>query len=577
MISAYHREQIAEGPTLASTASARTDGAGMLMGYPGGFEAGEKEIRHNESVFRHMIAVAEARLAAGRYQAALEWCRVASSYAMTNPIGQLRSDALERAVDGVATHTLPEFTAPTPIRNGQLRVLHVLTEASAIGGLTRMVQRWIARDSDSVSSVAITRQPEVIASLAAAAEASGGDAVGLGRDLDDSIERGASLRRLAGGADVVVCHLHSDDVVAALAFGSGYQGAPVALYNHADHLFWLAPTKATLIVDAREVGLTLTIDGRGYSPSASHMLRLLVPTLGSGASRDEARASLGFRAEDVVALSVARAVKYHDTPLHPQFSRIVTAALDDNPQLLMCVVGPTKDDPPWPSLLQQHPERLRVTGPVADPAPYLSAADIYLDPFPFSSSTSLLEAEASSLPTLTLDAHRGLRRALGVADFVATDADRPKDLETYRLQLAGLVRDSDLRRLRGGQARECYLAIAPEKTWLDQLHALYARLGERARQGRTIDETLPPETNKQLIDYALAVLAVEQRVPLLWTVSGSFPRFDQRDRNSLRLRKLITRISRKIATALDIAPWWTDPILLPWHRKPQRNQTGALR
>lgn len=578
MTTTYERERHAKSRKLLSAGSARSDDASTFPGHHSGeSEDGEREIRHNHSVFRRAIAIAEARLSAGRYQSALEWCRVASSHAMTNPIGPIRSDALEQAVDRVAKHMLQVSTPPTPVRNGRLRVLHVLTEAATIGGLTRFVQRWIARDADSVSSVVITRQPEVIASLAAAAESSGGCAVGLGRDLGDSIERGARLRRLAGGADVVVCHLHSDDVVAALAFGSGYQGAPVAIYNHADHLFWLAPTKASLIVEAREVGLALTLDGRGYSPTVIQMLPLLVPTLGSVTARDEARASLGFRAIDVVALTVARAVKYHDTPLHPRFSEIVVAALDDHPQLVICVVGPTQDAPPWPSLLQKYPERLRVTGPVADPAHYLSAADIYLDPFPFSSTTSLLEAAASSLPTLTLDAHRGLRRALGAADFVATEADRPKDFETYLGELATLIQDAELRLLRGSQARARYLAITPEEPWLDQLRVLYARLGELSRQPRSIDETPAPRPNRQLIDYALAVLAVEQRVPLLWTMSASFPRFDNRDRGSLRMRILIARIARKVATALGIEPWPTDSVLLPWHRKLQRDISPSVR
>lgn len=515
-------------------------------------------IRHNRAVFDRLTGLAERRAAEGRDRSAVEWARAAASFAATNATGRLRSAGLESVADRVAARAL----APSGERtvSETRRVVHVVSEARAIGGLSRLVERWIQRDSTSRSSVVVTLQDEVIAPLRAAAEASGGGAVAFG--LGDVVTQAAELRALGDSADVVVCHVHPGDPVPAIAFGAGYRGAPVAYFNHSDHLFWWAPTHATYVVEFREAGRSLTVNGRGYEPAATYELPLLVPAAGQDGSPVDLRRSLGFGADAVVAVTVARESKFQDTSIEPTFSQILSAALDRTPTLAFCAVGPTPDDSPWPSLLRRYPGRVRVTGPVRDPRPYLHAADVYLDTYPFSSLTSMLEASEAGLPVLMYDGHTGFRRTLGIADFAPTAADRPTTLEAYVQRLHALATDPEARRLSGRQARDTYLALAPEGRWHQRMLDLYAALERRAQQGGRIGDSVPPPDDVRLEDYAEAIYAVEQRVPLLWMFGGGMPLFDDRDRAVMRPRVLTGRVLSKLAGRTPAGRRLTEQLLL---------------
>lgn len=530
------------------------------MTAPAADGAGPRAIRHNAAVFARLIRIAHARAAAGRHASAMEWCRAAASFATTNPTGELRSAAIERVADLVAAAALAASPdrEPDP-RDGPRRVLHVISEARDIGGLTRMAERWIARDAGSVSSVVVTLQPAVIDSLRAAAEASGGSATALGPG--DPVAHARRLRRLGEQADIVVCHLHPGDPVPAVAFGAGYRGAPVAFFNHSDHLFWWAPTRATLIVDFRDVGAELTRRGRGYPPDAMHRLPLLVPEPAAAPASPAHVAA--FPPGSVTAVTVARAPKFQDTALRPRFSDLLSAALDDNPSLMFRAVGPLPTDAPWPALLRRHPGRIRVEGPVRDPRPFYDDADLYLDTFPFSSLTSLLEASAAGLPVVTLDGHRGLRRALGIADFAAADDDRPGTPDAHRARIAALVRDAGERRRAGERARALHASLVPDELWLDRAEELYARLRESARRGAHVGAHPAPAACDGLADHALAILAIEQRVPLHWMFGGGMPQFDRRDRVALAPRVLAARALWRAGRGGDATRRAIDRVLLP--------------
>ena len=56
------------------------------------------------------------------------------------------------------------------------------------------------------------------------------------------------------------------------------------------------------------------------------------------------------------------------------------------------------------------PGRVLVPGAQPDPSVHLDAADIYLDSFPFSSITSMLEAATRDVPIVASRAYSGMSR-----------------------------------------------------------------------------------------------------------------------------------------------------------------------
>lgn len=500
---------------------------------------GLQEIDHNGRVFADLVALASARAEAGRHRSALEWCRTAAGFATTNPIGVLRSSEIELAVDIVA-RALPSFPRWRP--SGQQRkVLHVLSEAAPIGGLTRLVERWIQHDASSISSVVLTRQDSVSERLQVAVTQSGGTGIGLA-DNEDSFERASKLRGLGYESDLVICHLQSDDAIACAAFGRGYQGAPVAFANHGDHTFWMAPTQTRLIISNRDVGQLLSVQARGYAESFNRVLPLLVPDRQSNSSRQHVRSNLGIPDDRPLAISVARAVKFQDTDLRPRFSDLLSAVLDSVPELVFCAVGPMPSEEPWISLQQQYGDRVIVTGPVQDPQPLLDAADIYLDTFPFSSTTSLLEASANSLAVVTFDGHVGLRKALGISTFVFQSTDRPTDIEGLSSRIKLLARDTSARQESARAARSVHDGYSNETQWQLLLQQMYAALDQKNRLKETIHMNPAPTPDARLLDYCTALWAIELRTPLQWRILANLHGFDLRDRLRWTARCSVSRV-----------------------------------
>lgn len=524
----------------------------------------DRELRHNRRAFSRLLDVAEAKLRRRKFSSAVQWCRIAANFAMTNATAELRSERLEAILDLVADLALAPSSAQVPA-GAPRRVLHVVTEAAAFGGLPRFAARWMSRDSSSCSSVVVTHERMVQEALSRTALDTGGVAVALG--VGDPVARARELRWIAGDADLIVCHLQPDDPVPAVAFGPGYTGPPVAVVNHADHLFLVAPTGASLFVDFRSVGSELSKRGRGYSPDSMFQLPLLVPTPGLRLSRELAREALGIDPGSVVAVSLARPVKFQDTRVEPRFSDMVASALEANPALTLCAVGPQPHDEPWPGLLARFPNQLLVTGPVADPSGHLAAADLYVDPFPFSSLTSLLEASNAGVPVVTLDGHAGLCRTFGIADYVGPADDRPTEASGLLARITTLVDDAQARLESGLAARRTYDDLTPEASWLHQLEAMYAAMVRAHDDGSTIGLTTPPSLNQELIEYGRSVLAIEVRTPLLWTVMAVRPDFPRREQRSLWLRGMSTRVVRKAASLLGRPPWPSDQVVIPFARK----------
>jgi hypothetical protein len=75
---------------------------------------------------------------------------------------------------------------------------------------------------------------------------------------DHFVQCGKELRALAGDHmhpfDLIMLHMHAQDVLPVYALSAGYYGPPVALFDHSDHTFWIGSS----IVDVR---LTSVSDG----------------------------------------------------------------------------------------------------------------------------------------------------------------------------------------------------------------------------------------------------------------------------------------------------------------------------
>lgn len=445
--------------------------------------------------FQSLVTEAIRLVEAGKYDAAAAYAQMTAHFASGRHPGVFFSPQLEHVLLTIGQTLAP----PTP--RGQHKpasrphVLHVLTHAARIGGHTRMVWRWIQHDPDRIHSVVLTRQAAVKVPDAlkeAVAEAGGTITV-----LDH--QRGAlrawaqTLRNRAADVDVVILHVNPDDAIPVIAFADPAHRPPVVFLDHADQVYWLGVSVTDVLASLRVSGMELAQTRRSIPPERCVLLPIgLSPTVRT-IERDEAKARLDLAPDSVVLLTVARPHKYapFDGTSYPE---VLLPVVEQHPEAIVLAIG-AEASPAWVRAHQRTEGRIRALGIREDTALYYQAADIYLDTFPVSSITSLLEAGSYGIPLVGRRLHAAEWSVLG-ADTPALMKQliRPASLEAYRETLADLITDAALRERLGDATRREIKAVHTGAGWHAALDALYERVN-------VLPPFTPPPVTEDVIQF----------------------------------------------------------------------------
>ncbi|WP_375690440.1 glycosyltransferase [Pseudooceanicola sp. LIPI14-2-Ac024] len=432
-----------------------------------------------------LLDTVEALIARRQYGEAAAAAQVAATYPVLWHTGQFVSPRLEAAIRDIAVAALPNRQDSASGRPGTtgLRVLHVATELYGIGGHARMVARWVRSDPENEHSLALTAQHRPVPDDACAAvAASGGWVTQLNAQPGDLLRRARRLQRLILAADLVVLHIHNQDIVPLLALGGMTDRPPALLLNHCDHQFWAGAAFADLVVCTRRSGQQLCLDRRGLAPDRVALMPLCLAPDSAVGNRATAKQALGLPADAVVVVTIARAVKFRDIG-GDTFVDTLLPALRADPNLHLVVVGPGAV-PAWQAGVDSLPPgRVRLVAETPETGRYLDAADIYLDSFPFVSITSLFEAGLHGLPLVT-------RGAFG-ADCRVMEADSPgldgvlvrtQSPEALCETLLDLAADWAAREDLGNRTRNEIMGTNVEANWRRALHAVYRAARQVPRQ-----------------------------------------------------------------------------------------------
>ena len=271
-VSTQNRQRRATGPSLLAAARAAN--------------RGDPQLQRARQVLAHYEDAAEGFARDGRADDAVAAVQLGATMASYRHPGALASPRLERVLAdlGAALPPLPPRGAPTG------RILHVATETYAVGGHTRMIWRWIARDPGHIHSLLLTHQRvEVPAGLIEAVQR-------LGRRRGRADRRGAGARPRADAARGgrrrgLRDRARAPDGLAARRwrFAEAENRPPVAVFNHADHVFWLGAAIA-------DVAALHPPRRRRAGGRPRHRARALRAHHGAGGRRGRQRQRAGRRA-----------------------------------------------------------------------------------------------------------------------------------------------------------------------------------------------------------------------------------------------------------------------------------------
>ncbi len=277
-------------------------------------------------------------------------------------------------------------------------------------------------------------------------------------------------------ADVVVLHIHPQDVSAIIAFAEPSE-IPVCFMNHVDHLFWLGTTLADRVIEFRELGRQWTRNFRGVDRSVLLPLPLEETTWNRWVDPTryhEARERLGISKEQVVLLTIGTAYKFEPAG-EWDFLRAAEDILDSCPEAVLIAVGPDPKDC-WAKAIDKYGKRVQALGSKIDisngNSDFHLAADIALGSFPFASQTAILECAWLGIPcVLTPKAI-----PFGLDDPSFNGIDWPVTQQDYVEAAVRLIRDAALRQKQGALLAKAVAQHHCGKGWLDYLNQMRAAI-----------------------------------------------------------------------------------------------------
>lgn len=432
-------------------------------------------IKRNFAEFDHYVQRAQGYLAQGELAAAAAHCAIASHVATQNHCGIFWSPRLEKVLTDIGRQLQP--AGPARARPREIkRVLEVCTQVSAVGGHTKMLCQWVKADAGREHALVLTQhRGPTPAFVHETFEASSGMRVEqLNHRPGGQIEWAMRLREIAKDFDVVILHTHCEDTLPVIAFADTEKHPPVLVLNHADHLFWYGPSVCHLSINLRDAAQDLAIGRRGIAPERN----ILMPTLAEGIvrkrSREDAKRELGIDPDTIVMMSAARRPKYR-TMHGVTFADIHAPVLEKHPNAMLLIVGAGEPED-WAPVKARFGDRLRSLPEQANPKLFFEAADIYVDSYPFVSSTSLMEAAGFGLPLVTIFTYPEASRIFGINHVALVgNVMQATSFDQYRDMLSQLIGDAALRERLGSSAREAVQREHNLPGWMRWLEAVYAR------------------------------------------------------------------------------------------------------
>ena len=431
----------------------------------------EARITRNFNEFEHYLERAQGYLAKGELAAASVHCAIASHIAVQNHCGIFWSPRAEKVLNQIGRRIKTNETARKPPAEIK-RVLQVGTQMAAVGGLTKMLGQWVKADSQRQHSLVLTQQHGPVPAFVT--ETFEGRVEHLNHRPGAFIEWAKRLREIARDYDVVILHTHCEDVIPLLAFAEPDKHPPILVLNHADHLFWFGPSICHLSINLRDAAQDLALARRGIDPSRNILMPTLSESIVRTRSRAEAKKELGIDPDTVLMVSAARRAKYR-TMHGVTFADIHAPVLEQNPNATLMVVGAGEPED-WQPVRDRVGGRLLSTPELPNPKIYFEAADIYVDSYPFVSSTSLMEAAGYGIPTATIFTYPDATRIFGINHVALVgNVQQGRSFEHYREIVDELIADPAQRDRLGEKARDAVAREHNNPGWMRWLEGVYAR------------------------------------------------------------------------------------------------------
>ena len=393
----------------------------------------------------------------------------AAQFAVAHTTDIFASDVIEKTFLELAQ----KISIPLPEEYEKDTVLHVMTEAYTAGGHTRCVERWIAQFPEHRHSCVVLRQNDRFPEqLRAVVEESGGRMIFYDPKAF-MVERAKELRVLASRFERVILHIHMDDPIALIAFGTEEFTRPIVFFNHADHAFWLGVSISDHVADLNLYRQKISLEQRQVKISTKLGIPMEPKEL-YALVRYEARQRLSIPQDKLVIFSGGQATKYHPIG-SPNFFHVVSDLIEYDRNIIFYIAGPRAGSVFWPELKKKYPNNIFMVGTLdyhTEFMPFLAASDLVLDSYPVGGETFLIDAIRAGRPVLTLCSAMQ-------SDFITQSMACCQTYEEFLHKAKHVLKDSAYAQALYNDVYTRWKEETDPEIWREKCREIYAALPER--------------------------------------------------------------------------------------------------
>lgn len=324
----------------------------------------------------------------------------AADFAASRGTGIYSSDILEKIFLKAAQENhikqAPDFKKDS--------FLHVLTECYGLGGHTRIVERWIELSPAGQNhSVILLKQKDAPPATLLKNVRMRNGSVFLADKEKSPFLQAMELRRKASEFQYIVLHIHPNDTLPLIAFGTEEFKRPVLLINHSDHIFWTGISIADIVLNLGSVSDSICREKR--RAGRTEIIGIPAdPETAALPGKKEAREKTGLPADEKIILTAGSPAKFK--PIGTSSMIVFLEELGKTPVQALCfVIGADPADPHWKKAVQESGGKIKIL-PRMDYdkgfLTYLAAADLVLDSYPIGGGTTVIDAVLAGKPVLSL-------------------------------------------------------------------------------------------------------------------------------------------------------------------------------
>ena len=331
------------------------------------------------------------------------------------------------------------------------RTLHLATQLYNAGGNSRVLVKWVERDTSADHVIVLTDQREAVPDFLQEIITGTGNYCVCLPITENNENRAAAVRSISHSCDRVILYTDPHDTVPVVAFAKE-DGPPVAMFNHAHFWFSLGSTVSDIIINTLEYFRKISERYRFARSTALLTGPLgLQPFNSAVIDKEAARRALSLPESATVLMSIANENYFRPMEGY-DFFRTASTILSRLPDAYLMIVGVKKGSPFVPDDLSCNPHLL-LMGKVENPIVHYQASDICLESFPFPSLGAVAEAVAygEAYPVPVYGPEENILRVQQTP--VLTFPYRPPDEDAYVDYVTSLARRKDQIRLEARKMR----------------------------------------------------------------------------------------------------------------------------